>query len=157
VIREVNVAPASSGTGQPGQATVENISVQKIGTGKKTTEAIVVQFSEALNSADAQNINTYSLVTVAKSKKQKSKPVAMAKASYNSTTFTVTLTTRKALVLSPPLQLTVKATSLLDALGRPLDGGVNFVVTLSKSGATVTSAVPFRAGRPSSLERFSIV
>jgi NHL repeat len=140
----VTVVPASSGSGPTGQAqaTVTSVSVQKIRTGKKTTEAIVLQFSEAINSADAQNLASYSLVTMPQSKKPKSKPVALAKASYNSTTFTVTLTTRKALVLSPPLTLTVKAANLLDAQGEPLDAGVNVLAILKKSGARVTSAVP---------------
>jgi Bacterial Ig-like domain (group 3) len=144
VAQTVTVTPASSGGGSTGQAqaTVANVSVQKIRTGKKTTEAIVLQFSEAMNFAAAQNVTGYSLVTIPKSKKTKSKPVALAKASYNSTTFTVTLTTRKALVLSTPLKLTVKAASLMDDQDQPLDGGVNVVAILSKSGATVTSAVP---------------
>jgi Bacterial Ig-like domain (group 3) len=142
----VNVAPASSGTGSPGQgqgaghgqsqgqeqATVENVSVQKFRAGKKTIEAIVVRFSKAMNSAETQNLASYSLVTMPKSKKQKSKPVALAKASYNSTAFTVTLTTRKTLVLSSPLKLTVRAGSMLDAQGQALDGGVNVVDVLTR-------------------------
>ena len=106
--------------------------MQKIRAGKKTTEAIVLRFSKAMNSADAQNLASYSLVTMPKSKKQKSKPVALAKASYNSTTFTLTLTTRKTLVLSSPLKLTVSAGSLLDAQGQPLNGGVNVVTVLAR-------------------------
>ena len=60
-------------------------------------------------------------------------------------TFTVTLVTRTALASNPPLQLTITAARLLDALGRPLDGndsgqpGANFVARLSKTGVTVTS------------------
>ena len=56
---------------------------------------------------------------------------------------TVTLVTRSALVLNPPLKLTINAAGLLDSLGRPLDGnhdgqpGGNCVVTLSKSGASI--------------------
>ncbi len=106
----------------------------------KTTEVIVVQFSEALDTVAAQNTNNYSLGTIPKAKKQKSKAVLLASASYNPSTFTVTLTTRKALVLSPPLHLTVTAAGLLDALGRPLS--TNYVATLTKGGATVSSAVP---------------
>jgi uncharacterized repeat protein (TIGR03803 family) len=127
----------------PPLAVVIHVTIDKIKTGKKTTkEVIELQFSEAMNTADAQNLASYSLVTVPKSKKQKGTALALAKASYNLPTSTVTLTTRKALVLSPPITLTVKAAGLLDALGRPLDGGGNFVATLSKNGATVTSAVP---------------
>jgi hypothetical protein len=59
----------------------------------------------------------------------------------------VTLLTRKALVLNPPLELTVRAASLLDALGNPLDGGVNSVATLTKTGATVASVIEERGMR----------
>ncbi len=120
-------------------ATVDGVTLEKIKIGKhKSVEVIVLEFSEALNAADAQSIKSYSLATVPKTKKQKSKTVALSKATYNSTAFTVTLQTKKPLVLSPPLTLTVKASSLLDALGRELDGndsgqpGSNFVAVLSK-------------------------
>ncbi len=127
----------------PPPAVVQNVSIQKIETGnKKTTEVIELQFNQPMNAVNAQNIQIYGLVTVPKSKKQKSKPFPLAKASYNPSTFTVTLTTRKSLVLNPPLKLTVQALALLDALGRPLNGGVNFVAVLSKAGAAVASAVP---------------
>ena len=134
----------------PPPAVVRHVSIQKIKTAKKkTTEVIELQFNQAMNAVDAQSIQSYSLVTVPKSKKQKSKPFPLAKASYDASTFTVTLTTRKALVLNPPLKLTGKALNLLDALGRPLNGGVNFVAVLSKAGITVTSAVPL--ARPTGL------
>ena len=106
----------------------------KIKTGKhKTVEAIVLQFSESLDPADAQNIGDYGLVTVPRSAKQKRKPVALAKASYRPSTFTVTLTLRKSLALSAPLELTVKAAGVLDALNRPLDDGANFVAILGRT------------------------
>jgi hypothetical protein len=104
-----------------------------------------VTFSEGLNGGDAQLLGDYALVTVSKSRRQKSKPVALSKASYSATAFTVTLLTRRPLALNPPLQLTIYAAKLLDALGRPLDGnhsgqsGANFVATIGKSGVTVTS------------------
>ena len=129
----------------PLPATVRSVSIQKVMTGKhKTTQAIVLQFSEALNAGEAQNTGTYSLVTLP-SKKKKRASRALAQASYNATTFTVTLVTRTALASNPPLQLTITAARLLDALGRPLDGndsgqpGANFVARLSKTGVTVTS------------------
>jgi MBG domain (YGX type) len=131
-----------------GPATVENVSIQKIELRKhKSVQGIVLQFSEALDAADAQNINAYTMVTVPKNKKQKSKPVRLSAASYNSSAFTVTLFTRKTLVLNPPIDLTVKAASLLDALNRELDGndsgqpGANFTAILSRAGTSVTSAV----------------
>jgi hypothetical protein len=68
--------------------------------------------------------------------------VAISRASYNAQNFTVTLFTRKALTLNPPLKLTITAAAVLDALGRPLDGngsghpGANYVATISKNGVT---------------------
>ncbi len=122
-------------------ATVESVKIEKQKTGKhKTTEVIVVQFSEALNMGAAQNTDSYSLGTIPKSKKQKSKAVLLASASYSPSAFTVTLKTRKVLVLNPPLQLEITATGLLDVLGRPLSA--NFMAKLAKGGTTVSSAVP---------------
>jgi MBG domain (YGX type) len=128
-------------------ATVESVSIQKIKLSKhKTAQEIVLKFSEALDAADAENVSAYTLATVAKSRKQKSKPVALSSATYNTSALTVTLLTRKTLVLNPPLDLTVQAASLLDAEGRELDGnnsgqpGANFTAVLSKAGASVTSA-----------------
>ncbi len=130
-------------------ATVEKVSIQKVKLSKhKTVQEIILQFSEALDSAAAQSISSYTLATVPKNTKQKSKPVQISHASYNASAFTVTLLTRKTLALKPPLELTVKAASLLDALGRELDGndsgrsGANFTAVLSKAGTSVTSTRP---------------
>jgi RNA polymerase sigma-70 factor, ECF subfamily len=125
----------------PLPATVESVKIEKEKLGKhKTTEVVVVQFSKALNMGAAQNIKNYSLGTIPKSKKQTSKPVLLASASYNPSTSTVTLSTRKALVLNPPLDLTITAAGLLDALGRPMSA--TYLAKLSKGGATVSSAAP---------------
>jgi hypothetical protein len=125
-------------SGSSGATGVESVSIEKVKSGKHgSTKAIVLQFSEGLDAADAQSIANYGIVTLPKSKKQKSKPVALKTASYNPTTHRVTLMTRKALVFSSPLQFTVKAAGLLDAMGNPLDGGANAVFILSKSGATM--------------------
>ncbi len=137
--------PGGGGGGGGGGSTtttqVESVALEKIKVGKhKKSEAIVLNFNEPLNAVDAQRIGVYSLVTIPKSKRQKSKVIALAKASYNSTALTVTLTTRKALVLSTPIKLTVKASGLLDSAGEPLDGGMNFSAVLAKSGVRVTSA-----------------
>jgi hypothetical protein len=128
-------------------ATVQHVSIVKSKMGKhKTTDVIVLQFDQAMNAGGAENLSSYSLVTVPKAKKRKSTgkstAVALAKASYDPATFTVTLTPRKPLVLNPPLTLTVEALGLPDALGRPLDLGTNFVAVLSDSGVTIPSAVP---------------
>jgi len=128
-------------------AIVRSVAVEKVSLGKgKTVEGIVLQFSEALTLATAQSVNSYTLATVPNNKKQKSKLVQLSAATYSSKAFTVTLLTRKPLVLNPPLELTVKAASLRDAFGRELDGddsgksGANFTAVLSKTGTRVTSA-----------------
>ncbi len=114
----------------------------------KSLQGIVLQFSEALDAATAENIKSYTLATIPKNKKQKSEPVQLSQAIYSSSAFTVTLLTRNPLVLNPSLLLTVRAASLLDALGRELDGndsgqsGTNFTAVISKAGTSVTSARP---------------
>jgi hypothetical protein len=117
-------------------ASIQRVKISK----KKTASVIVLRFSEALNSGAAQNLSAYSLATIPKKKKQRSKSVALLKATYNDQAFTVTLQTRKALKLNPPLKLTIFATTLLDALNQPLDGngsgqpGTNYVATVSSGG-----------------------
>ena len=66
-------------------------------------------------------------------------------ATYNASAFTVTLLTRKTLALNPPLNLTVQAASLLDALGRKLDG--------NNSGHPGATSRPFEQGRGHRHER----
>jgi hypothetical protein len=136
-----------SGNPSPSPATVTTVSIQKIKQSKhNSVQGIVLQFSEALDSAMAQSVDSYALATVSGNSKKASKPVQLSKATYNASAFTVTLLTRKPLALNPPLDLTVKAASLMDALGLALDGdnsglsGASFTAVLSKSGTRVTSA-----------------
>ena len=106
-------------------------SVQTVGTGPHATKVIVLQFSAALNPADAESLISYSLVTLPRTKKPKPKRVALAQATYNPAAFNVTLMTREPLELNPPIQLTVEADRVFDASGkRPLNGGENFVTVL---------------------------
>ena len=127
----------------PPPASIESISVQKLKVGKKKTQVIVIQFSGALNTSDAQNMGIYSLKTSPHGKKPRVKSVALKQAIYNSSTHTVTLTPKKVLVLNPPLQLTIQASGLLDTDNRPIEGntpdqsGALFVATMSKSGVTL--------------------
>ena len=118
----------------PALSTIQGVSIQKIVVGRHKTEQVIVLFvSGVLNVGDADNPGNYNLVTIARGKKR-SKGVAISRASYNSATNTVTLTTAKKLTLNPPLRLSVNAGGLLDNLGRPLDGngqpGGNFVTIL---------------------------
>jgi hypothetical protein len=120
-------------------ATATSVEAEKFKSGKKSAVVIVVQFSEPLSAASAQSLANYSLVTVAKSAKQKAKTLSLASATYSATALTVTLTTSKALVLSPPVDLTITAAGLLDALGRPL--AANYTATLTTIGALVKPTV----------------
>jgi hypothetical protein len=134
----------------PAPATVKSVRIETIKLSKqKSVQGIALRFSEALDSATAQNINSYTLATLPNHKNRKSIPVQLSQASYNASVFTVTLFTRKKLVLTSPLELTVQAAGLLDALGRELDGndsghsGANFTAVISKAGTRVTSTRAF--------------
>jgi hypothetical protein len=120
----------------PAPVKVLKVSIQaiRLGKSKKTTQVIVVQFSGALNPGDAKSTSSYSLTTIPANKRQKSQSVALSQAQYNASTNTVTLITRKPLVLNPPLRLTLNAARLHDSYGNPLSG--NCVATLSKSRIT---------------------
>ena len=127
--------------------TVRNVQIAKLKTGKHTTsKVIVVQFSDALNSAAAGNLANFSLVSAGKDNKlgtHDDKRIVLAQSTYDPVTFTVTLRTRKPLVLTPSLQLNIAASGLTDSLGRPLDGddngqpGGDFTAILSKRGITI--------------------
>ncbi len=138
----------------PAPVTVLKVSVQKEKVKKKKVTVIVLQFSGALNTSDAQNRLLYSLApeTTKKHVIKLGKPVAPATAIYNASANTVTLTPKKALVLNPPEQLTINSSGLLDGLGRALDGnddglpGGKFIATLSKKGITTARV----GGGPSS-------
>jgi hypothetical protein len=129
---------------------VQSVQLQKVAAGKhKTSLAIVVQFTGALNPAAAGNLAGYSLVSAGKDKTfgtKDDKPVPLASATYNPAANTVTLIPRKPLVLSPPLQLHLIAQTLTDMLGRPLDRnhdgqpGGDFTATLGKQGITIARA-----------------
>jgi hypothetical protein len=120
----------------PAPVNVLKVSVEpiRLGKAKKTTQVILVQFSGAMNAADAQSTSSYTLTTIPANKRQKSKSVALSQAQYNATTNTVTLITRKPLVLNPPIRLTLNPARLLDSYSDPLSG--NSVATLSKHKAT---------------------
>jgi hypothetical protein len=107
---------------------------------KKTIKVLVVDYSGALEPGPAQSPGSYQLVTAGKGKKlgtraRGAKTIAIAAASYNATGPSVTLTPAGKLP-GGPLQLTILASSVLDAEGRPLDGnhdsqpGGNFQTTL---------------------------
>jgi murein DD-endopeptidase MepM/ murein hydrolase activator NlpD len=106
----------------PALVTVSSESVQGLHTGRRRSTVIFIHFSDALDAASAQTIQNYSLTTIPPTKKQVAKAVRLAGASYNSATHTVMLTLAKPLVPITPLQLLVRGSGVLDALGRPIDG-----------------------------------
>jgi hypothetical protein len=120
----------------PPSVKVLNVSVQtiRLGNAKKTTQVILVQFIGALDPGGAQSTGSYTLTTIPANKRQKSQSVALSQAQYNASTNTVTLITRKPLVLNPSIKLTMNPGRLLDSYGRPLSG--NCVATLSKRRVT---------------------
>jgi len=91
----------------------------------KASRVIVVQFSGAVRGSAAQSLGDYTLTTLPRGRK-KAQPVALAQATYNSATLTVTLVTRKKLTTGVPLQLTINAA----ALGLP--GSDNIAAVLGK-------------------------
>jgi hypothetical protein len=118
---------------------------------RKTATEITVQFNGALNSSSATTLANYQLSTVAQGRRP-SKPVKLAQALYNSATHTVTLVLKQKVALSPPLQLRIIASGLLDAFGRQLDGnhdgqpGGDFLATLSKTGVSIKTVNSSPAG-----------
>ena len=123
--------------------TLQSVTIEKRTIKHKTTQVIVLQFSDAVNPADAADLGNYMLQTVASGKNHRSKAVRLSRPSYTAANHTVTLTTVKKLVLSPPLLLTVRTAGLLDTLGRPIDGDhgaqteANLVALLSKGRAAI--------------------
>jgi hypothetical protein len=103
------------------------------------TESVVVTFSGALDPAHARLRSNYHLVTAGPDRTfgdSDDRPVALAPPRYKPA--------QHAVILTPQLfpiaraQLTINASSLLDSLGRPIDGngdglpGGNFVTTVRK-------------------------
>jgi hypothetical protein len=131
--------------------TVLSVQIVTIKVGHKKVKEIVIDFSGPLDSGSADSLGNYQLTSAGRGNKfgaKGSKPVALASASYNSASDSVTLIARGKLVLSKPLQLRVSGSALEDARGRPIDGngdgqpGGDALAMLTARGATVTSAVP---------------
>ena len=117
----------------------------KIGTGKraKSEVAIELQFSGAVNGVG--NLGAY-LLQSGKSKKgvtRYTKTVPLTLARYNASTHTLDLVPKSKTNLAAPARLTVTASLITDAFGRPLDGnhdgqpGGNFVAIFSNKGVTI--------------------
>jgi hypothetical protein len=108
---------------------------------------IVAGFSGALDQASALNLGDYHLVAAGKDKKfgtRDDKPVPLVSAGYDPAAHTVTLTPRGT-VPKQTLQLSITASSLLDASEQPIDGnrdgqpGGGFAATFGNAGIRLAS------------------
>jgi hypothetical protein len=130
LVTVTNVTPGTPNSGNP----------------KLLEQQIVIQFSGALDTAEADSVRTYRLSKMNKKGSfaaKNAKVVALKSASYNPLTNTVVLTSKKRFNLIQPLQLVVYGTGpsgLKDAEGRLIDGnedgqaGGNATLELTSSG-----------------------
>jgi len=120
---------------------------------KHQVTEVLVTFSGAVNTAEADSINTYTLATPGKKGSYTAKNAGIIKlksAVYNRSSDTVALTPTRPFGLTKPVQLLVYGigpSGLQDAEGRLIDGdhngtpGGNTVAILSKKSVTI-DAVP---------------
>jgi hypothetical protein len=130
------------------RATVDNILVKILkGLRKRTSNDIVINFSSALDAADAQDLAAYHLVTLGKLNRKThqhaTRAVKLTSANYNAATNTVTLAIKGKLP-NQPLQLSINTSAVLDASGQPIAGssgqsGGTFRATFGKKGINLTS------------------
>jgi hypothetical protein len=107
---------------------VRSASLVSIKTSPHTSiTGVEVHFSGALDPSDAGKTNVYFLTTIPRKKHVTGVYVSIASAMYKPTKLTVLLVPTVHLARNQPIRLTIVAAGLLDAEGRPLDGGLNFV------------------------------
>jgi hypothetical protein len=117
---------------------------------KHMVTQITVDFSGAVNVAEADSVGVYRLTVAGKRKSftgKGTRQIPILSASFNAATNEVTLLPRKAFALTKAVQLVVNGTApsgLEDALGRLIDGnhddvaGGNAVAVLRHKGATLS-------------------
>ncbi len=112
---------------------------------KKAIGAIVVQFSGDVNAASA---GAFSIVSGKKVKKKGivyTKNVPIASASYDPATHRLSLSLKKAVPATTPLQLTIRSGAVTDASGRAIDGnrdgqaGGDFVAQFGAGGLSLAA------------------
>jgi hypothetical protein len=123
------------------------VATVKIGSGRKAKKVtgLMLQFSGALDPAQARNLAAYQLLAgkVKKSHTTFTKPVPLSTAIYDASAHTVTLLPRSKLNLAQPEQLRITGSMLTDSFGRSLDGnhdgqpGGDAVVVVSKSSVRI--------------------
>jgi hypothetical protein len=138
----------------PPLVTVTNVQVKTVHlTKRKTVTDILVTLSGAVDTLDADSLVNYHLAAPGKGKKSRTynKVIRLSSAVYDETTHRVTLLVNGKLALTPPRQLRVTSSGLLDATGRLLDGnhdgqpGGDYVALLSKGGAQPQSVIAAKA------------
>jgi hypothetical protein len=114
---------------------------------KKTARVLVVNFSGRLDQGSAVNLGDYRLVAAGKDQRfgtRDDKPLPLVSAAYDPAAHTVTLTPRGT-VPKQTLQLSITASSLLDASEQPIDGnrdgqpGGGFAATFGNAGIRLAS------------------
>jgi hypothetical protein len=125
------------------------ISVEDVKNKKHQVTEIVIDFSGALNAAEADNLANYQLVTAngqGSFTARNSIVRRLGSAVFNPANDTVTLTSKKAFALTEPARLTINGTSpsgLQDNTGQLIDGnddgtaGGNAVAVLRRTGVTL--------------------
>ena len=117
---------------------------------KHQVTEVLVTFSGAVNTAEADSINSYRLATPGEKGSYSAKNAGIVKlksARYSPATNEAALTPEKSFALTKPVQLLVYGTgktALFDSYGRPLDGGNNDTAVIRRNGATITAV----AGSP---------
>jgi hypothetical protein len=124
-------------------------SVQRLGYHHQPTR-IVVQFSQPLDPASAQNVANYNLVTLIHGGRRISSPFAFRSAVYDPTSNSVTLYPTRQLALRRSYRLTVNGTEpegVRNSSGVLLNGGTNSVVSFTALGAGAPRQAAARRGR----------
>jgi hypothetical protein len=147
------VTPAPTPTPTPAPpVTVTNVA--DVQNKKHMVTEIVVDFSGAVNAAQADNVATYRLTTAngKGSFTAKNSPVLkLRSAVFNPANDTVTITPKKAFALAKAVELTINGTApsgLQDSTGQLIDGadngtaGSNAVALIRRTGVTLNPAVP---------------
>ena len=147
------VAPLPPPPPPPPLVTVSSVHVATIKAGKgkkaKSTTGLLIQFSGELNSARAQSLAAYKLVTAGKDKKfgtKDDKSVKLSSAQYNAAARTVTLIPKSSLNKTQLMEIVLSGGQLTDTLGREIDGnhdgqpGGNSTATIKGKTVSIATA-----------------
>jgi DNA-binding beta-propeller fold protein YncE len=101
---------------------------------RRTEKVLVVTFSGSLETASAESLASYHLLSRGRGKAF-TKPNRLASAVYDTAAHTVVLTPRGDKVPSGPLELEINTSSIIDMTGQAVRGnmGANYTASLSRS------------------------